>query len=938
MLNKMHAYVSGRYLLLIMCCVCCSLLTCRSGRENEILKLVYIEGIHDDAGIVTADSLFLSGKLKEAADLLSIHRDDASKQLYCQARLAEMDYYLRELYGRNHEDRALVSIDLPHPINVIDSFCQTVYYFYSEEKLDTHLFQKVWERLESKLTKEHYLYNKGYAMLGEYFYKMKFDVALLNSNLQHHKTWCKLQDQVIYDCYWTNIRLASAGIYARSHIESIAHCNELLTDSNWLQILDGVHQSLAHSTRAYVIFRFEKFERAFEDNEIAIKLSKGSAAIPIYQEALKSQLSVTNFWLKDSLWHIYLSELKQSIDSAAVDYVNYHRHVARFYHERGDFIKAIPSHQHAIQYCLSARHLQTPVLSSLTFLHSKELESTGLYKQAISAYLAGDIGYTKTDWKFEDLISLSYIKKEYHYVSFSRYGHIYFSWFRQEGHKDYLEKAEHLAKLAHSSYYDEIETVEESTLLTLAYERQEILELLCRIFAEKYFQDHHFEDLNSYYQYAEENRGSIFLKDLKTSWKQFPIPEILLLKEQILKLETKQILNNSSINQARLTKNNQAIRDLQNEIKIIFPDYFKSIFNQEIVDIELVQDSLTVRNKTILSIDLIENDIYFLWINGLNADLTKIRFTRERSEQIDSLILFMSIPGLIEADEYSRLAFKIWEWLIPEEVKLASTNKWIIIPDGNLNKLNFEALVTAEGYPLDYNLVHYLILEKEISYSPSIRIWMRPKNKPLLNGRIIGMAWSDEETMSELRKSGLNELPGSYFEMKSLQQAFPQAMIYSGKKATKANFLASYTNVDVSMLHLGIHGQANSERLDDLRLYFRKNDKGIDTLYGYDLLPLKSNVNTLIISACESGKGSIAQGEGNYNLARYFMANGMNEVFSALWKVNDRASEYLFRIFYSPHLDGQMNTRMRHAKMDMIISKSNIYSHPSYWGSIILIN
>jgi hypothetical protein len=446
--------------------------SCKKSPQNDILDLVYIEGIHNDHEILRADSFFLKGKLNEAAILFKQPKKDVSKQLYCQARLAEMDYYLRELYGKHHQAQTLDSLNLPGPVGAIDSFLLVVYDFYSKERLDTSKFNYLLNRVTQQLGPQHYLSNLGNFILGEYFYTMNFNNQLLDTYFKTHQNWCSSFPQKIYDCYWTNIRLSSEGLYDRDNLKSIVNSNELISDNEWRSILDEIHLSLAHSSLGYVLYRLDEFEKSYKENEEAILLSKHTLASPVYQEALKSQLTVTNFWSKDSLWQIYIKELKQNIDSVGTDYVNYYRHVARLYYERGEFKKAIPYHKLAVEYCQKARHLNFPVLNSLCYIYSVDMEKAGFYEQAINIYLLGDLGYVDSTWTYRDLIDSSRLAVNYQFVSLERYGHIYYSWFLKDENIDLLNKAEELALLAHSLYFRDVDTRDEYSLLSFSGQRK----------------------------------------------------------------------------------------------------------------------------------------------------------------------------------------------------------------------------------------------------------------------------------------------------------------------------------------------------------------------------------------------------------------------------------------------------------------------------------
>jgi CHAT domain-containing protein len=76
-----------------------------------------------------------------------------------------------------------------------------------------------------------------------------------------------------------------------------------------------------------------------------------------------------------------------------------------------------------------------------------------------------------------------------------------------------------------------------------------------------------------------------------------------------------------------------------------------------------------------------------------------------------------------------------------------------------------------------------------------------------------------------------------------------------------------------------------------------EQDQGILTAEQIAALPL-TNLRLAVLSACETGLGDVAGGEGVFGLQRAFHQAGARNVVASLWKVNDQATAAQMRLFY----------------------------------------
>jgi CHAT domain-containing protein len=78
-----------------------------------------------------------------------------------------------------------------------------------------------------------------------------------------------------------------------------------------------------------------------------------------------------------------------------------------------------------------------------------------------------------------------------------------------------------------------------------------------------------------------------------------------------------------------------------------------------------------------------------------------------------------------------------------------------------------------------------------------------------------------------------------------------------------------------------------------------------------------------VLSACDSGRGDVAGGEGVFGLQRAFHVAGAKNVIASLWKVDDRATAALMNVFYH-----QLWVAGKPAIQALRRAQLTIYRHP----------
>ena len=276
---------------------------------------------------------------------------------------------------------------------------------------------------------------------------------------------------------------------------------------------------------------------------------------------------------------------------------------------------------------------------------------------------------------------------------------------------------------------------------------------------------------------------------------------------------------------------------------------------------------------------------------------------------------------------------------IPE----VSKKDWlIIVPDGRLHLLPFDALVDGAG--------QYLVSSHTVTYAPSATsLYLvnsaprQPEQHTFLgvggipygqNAELIKLA-----TMRGYISSPLVDLPTSKGEVLAAQASFrsDSDTILLGPGATKSAFERSALDQH-SIIHLAVHAVANEKHPERAAIILLSDSSSGDDgiLEASDIVHLHTNADLVVLSACDTAVGRLQGEEGIANLSLAFQLAGAKTVVSTLWSIDDTRALYLMMRFYA-HLAEKDTVAhaMTAAKRDML-KNYGTQAVPYYWASFKL--
>lgn len=257
----------------------------------------------------------------------------------------------------------------------------------------------------------------------------------------------------------------------------------------------------------------------------------------------------------------------------------------------------------------------------------------------------------------------------------------------------------------------------------------------------------------------------------------------------------------------------------------------------------------------------------------------------------------------------------------------SSGKAYLLLPDGALNLLPVEALITLPDHFSDApSTWPYVIRQTTIAYGYSLEtLWQQREH-----GRGKGFS-------GFFLSAGRHDLPGLQAvlsEKSGIGPSVADAHWYVDSQATMAAFRTALGGA--SIVHISSHAFTAKDSLDAPHIEFYDGP-----FYVFDMQGLDCHPSLVVLSACRTGDGRFVSGEGVQSLARAFTAGGAAAVVAGWWNVNDEATAKLMANFYAqmaaqPGGAENVALALRQCKLAWLREpgRSQLFQLPYYWAAL----
>lgn len=399
--------------------------------------------------------------------------------------------------------------------------------------------------------------------------------------------------------------------------------------------------------------------------------------------------------------------------------------------------------------------------------------------------------------------------------------------------------------------------------------------------------------------------------------------------------------------QNKLFEKNKTLDSLNYIYSSQYPLFYDLKNEQLTVSVDELQQKIN-HDEVVMEYIWGEDHLFIIIISAKDTDVRTVQIPPDFNNLINHYLQSLhQVPSFDQSadtiiKQYMDDAYQLYQLLIQPFEKHDLYRKWLIIPDGLIGYLPFDALVTDQYQPAfkNFRQLPYLLKNHTISYHYSSTLFARYVASDFDFGKKKALVMAPEYGIKNQAEDS-----SVYTGFKILKNTVHEAeIIYSmldGKllldtHATESAFKQYAPHFEI--IHLAMHTALNDgEPMNSKLVFYPYGDSTEDgNLNTYEIYGLKLNADLVVLSACETGVGKLRKGEGIMNMARGFLFAGCPSLLISHWQVNDAPSFKIMEGFYD-RLTMDKSIALQQAKLDYLESSDQLFSHPYYWSGYVLI-
>ena len=287
---------------------------------------------------------------------------------------------------------------------------------------------------------------------------------------------------------------------------------------------------------------------------------------------------------------------------------------------------------------------------------------------------------------------------------------------------------------------------------------------------------------------------------------------------------------------------------------------------------------------------------------------------------------------------FGSAAVQLYRWLIPSSVAtLPSNSELLLVPDGQLQYLPFEALISSPNSSAQtFADFDYLAFEHQLHYGLSAAHLIDEAQHSQQPAQVlgVGLSFNTQAVTADATRAQLGALPYAEQELALLQQHTGATLVQNAAATVSAIHKAAS---GYDLLHIATHTLLNDTTPALSRMVLHPDSGNDGYLYAYQIQAMRLKAQLAVLSSCATGQGALLRGEGVQSMARSFAMAGCPSVVMSLWEVADEATYTLMSSFYEALANGQPAAKALNQAQQHVAHHPDHpeWANPHYWAPFV---
>lgn len=360
-------------------------------------------------------------------------------------------------------------------------------------------------------------------------------------------------------------------------------------------------------------------------------------------------------------------------------------------------------------------------------------------------------------------------------------------------------------------------------------------------------------------------------------------------------------------------------KNLRESLSKKYPDLNQP---KSIVTLKDIQTQAKQSQETVISYFFGFQTVYQFVIEANSANFYQIAQDKEtRDKLFNSCVAYNTYFENASTILNDPIGFSTQSFKVFKALNITPSQQMVIIPDGILAFIPFNTLLTSPSTQRNFSEMPFLLKETQTTFQLSYKEYLKSSAGFQNTTKVLGVFPVFEGTPLALKHSKE--------EAKAIQEVFDTDVLIGDKASIPNTFTKAPQH---TILHFSTHASGGNFT-QPASIAFIDRSLYLNELYSKKLTP-----DLVVLSACETGIGRIATGEGPLSLARGFQYAGAKSVLFSLWKVNDQSTAHLMSRYYkSLKKTASRSSSLQEAQRAYLNDKniSNIKKSPYYWGAFV---